>query len=288
MLLGQRDRDAAIVAIALILGVSTREGRGHDEIPAEIELAPGGHAHDPGDPYGLHFSHPLITESPSPDTKARLDYFLQHLDDGDEQGFVHTVRLEAEYAFHPTLSLEVDVPFTFLDPEEGFSESAFDTVEIGLKGANFAFAEYGLLLGYGIELGLPTGDDAKGIGSDYELEIEPFLDAGFQCGRLELVAFARFGIPTNQNADEEVENELGFNASALFHVTRELMALVEFDGETALNGEESGATVANVTPGLKVRPFEQVGLEIGAGVSVPITGREEFEIQGVLAAFYHF
>ena len=35
---------------------------------------------------GLHFSHPLISESPSPDTKIRLDYFF--LDEIEEEGEV--------------------------------------------------------------------------------------------------------------------------------------------------------------------------------------------------------
>lgn len=29
---------------------------------------------------GLHFSHPLITESPSPDTKIGLDYFFMNVE----------------------------------------------------------------------------------------------------------------------------------------------------------------------------------------------------------------
>ncbi|MCI0481519.1 MAG: hypothetical protein L0213_08015, partial [Candidatus Dadabacteria bacterium] len=38
-------------------------------------------AHDyHNNPGGLHFSHPLITESPSPDTKIRLDYFFLDVD----------------------------------------------------------------------------------------------------------------------------------------------------------------------------------------------------------------
>jgi len=31
---------------------------------------------------GLHFSHPLITESPSPDTKIRLDYIFKEIEGG--------------------------------------------------------------------------------------------------------------------------------------------------------------------------------------------------------------
>ncbi len=64
---------------------------------------------------GLHFSHPLVSESPSPDTKVRLDYFflgdIKEEHEGEEEIFSeHTIRLEEEYAFNRNVSLEVDVP----------------------------------------------------------------------------------------------------------------------------------------------------------------------------------
>ena len=33
---------------------------------------------------------------------------------------IHTIHLETEYAFAPWVSVEVDTPYTFLDPEEGW------------------------------------------------------------------------------------------------------------------------------------------------------------------------
>jgi hypothetical protein len=137
--------------------------------------ADDGHSHTKK---GLHFSHPLISESPSPDTKIRLDYFFFDVEgeseEGEEEeggGFKeHTIRLEAEYAFSRNISLEVNVPYTFIDPDEGQGEDHFNNIEVGLKLASFIFEEYGLLLGGGIEFGIPAGDDEKGIGSDHVIE----------------------------------------------------------------------------------------------------------------------
>ncbi len=280
----QQRKTRVLVAIAFF--GSPGVCRADDDPRPDTEQAERPHEQDSR--YGLHFSHPLVAESPSPDTKARFDYFFRRTHDGEEKARQHTLRFEGEYAFHPTFSVEVDVPFTFLDPDSESSESGLENVEVGLKAANFAFAEYGLLLGYGVEFGLPTGDEGKGIGSDHESEIEPFVDVGFKYHELEIIGFGSFGFPTNQGEGEEVENEFGFNLSALYHVNEQFMGLVELDGETALNGHEEGETVVNLTPGVKFHPFENRALQIGVGVSFPISGREEFEFQGLLAVFCHF
>jgi hypothetical protein len=123
-------------------------------------------AHDHFGHSAVHFAHPLVAESPTPDTKLRFEYRYSR-ETEEEDANRHTLGLEAEYAFARWVSLELGVPYTFLDPDEGGSENGFDTVELAVKLASFAFAEKGLVLGGGLELGLPTGDDAKGIGSDH-------------------------------------------------------------------------------------------------------------------------
>ena len=66
-------------------------------------------------------------------------------------------------------------------------------------------------------MGLPTGDDAEGIGSNNEVEFDPYLNIGYKWRRLEITAWSAFGIPTNQDEEEEVETELAPNLSLLYH-----------------------------------------------------------------------
>ena len=218
----------------------------------------------------------------------RLDYEL--LDGSeDDVGFTQsTVRLEAEYAIHPSFSVEIDVPFTTLNPDIAASESNLGDIELGLNFANFAFEQYGLLLGYGVEAGLPTGDDAKGIGSDNIIELEPFFNIALKRRELELVAFGKFGIPFNQGEGQEVETELAYNFSALYHFGPRVQGLLELDGETVLSGDESGASVLNLSPGVKVRPLQIRNLIIGASAGIPVTDLEEFDVRGIVSAFWHF
>lgn len=231
-----------------------------------------------------HFTHPLIAESPSPDTKLRLDYFFRD----EEGGERHSLRLEGEYAFAPWLSLEVDVPYTAVNPDDGESQSNLDTVEAALKLA-IPHLWTNVLLGGGIEFGLPTGDDPKGIGSNNELEIAPFLDFGVMLGDLQTVAFVTFAIPTNQDPEEAPQEDLviGFNVAFAYPVTPRLWGLLEVDGTTIAAGEKD-ETVVNVTPGLKLRPFEDVPFDAGLGVSVPISDDQAFDVRTILSGFYHF
>lgn len=53
----------------------------------------------------------------------RLDYFFANEtgEEGEPGAKRHTTRFEAEYAFTPLLSLELDVPYTFLNPDGNYS-----------------------------------------------------------------------------------------------------------------------------------------------------------------------
>ena len=252
------------------------------------------HENDTRNTQGLHFAHPLITESPSPDTKIRLDYFfLNDVTEEHEDGEVEihsesTIRLEAEYAFNRNVSIELDVPYTFIDPEDGSSENHFNNIDIGLKLASFIFEQYGLLLGGGIEFGLPTGDDKEDIGSDHILDIEPFLSMGYKYDKLEFVSFLSLGFPVNQDDDEDESDEFGYNASLLYHLGDSLQVLVEIDGEVALNGEEDGESVLNIDPGIKIKPFSNKDIAIGFGAGFPVTEDESFDYRLIGSLFYHF
>jgi len=249
--------------------------------------AASAHEKESGGHHGgaLHFSHPLITESPSPDTKVRSDYFFANEPEAHRQ----TLRFEGEYAFSPSLSVELDAPYTFLDPDMGSSRDHTNNAELALKYANFQFANRGLLLGGGVELGLPTGSDARGIGSSHVGEVAPFVDFGYERGRWQYVGFVTFGKPVNtRNANEEAELDLEWNLAALYHASSRLQALVELNAEHVSGGEEAGTDIVNVTPGIKFRPTDDPRLLVGLGISLPLTNDREFDALTLVSVFYHF
>jgi hypothetical protein len=246
-------------------------------------FAIGQHSHDHGE---MHFSHPLIVESPSPDTKVRLDYFFSRRNDAGEIISGHTPRLEFEYAFRRSFSIEVNAPYTFNQPESAPGQSHLDTVEVSFKFASFAFDEKHILPTYGLSFNLPTGNDS-GIGSNHIVEIEPFAGLGYKHKKIQLVGIVSVGLATNKRAGDEEGTEFGFGLASMYKVTPRFEALLEFDGHRPLTGGEERRTVANISPGLKFLPFND-HWQIGVSAGFPVTHTKDFNIRTVVSVFYHF
>lgn len=256
-------------------------------------LAAQEHDHTHGHGHDLHFTHPLLAESVSPDTKLRLDYSFQELEAEEDES---ELELEGEYAFARSFSIEAGAHF---HPEAG----EFGETHVIFKFANYAFEQEGVLLGYGIEFGLPTGtahehggdhghqqEDPHGHAEpeDDIYEITPFLNVGWTTGPWELVGWTLFEIPTNQSLQENVGTELRYNASVLYDVSARLEALVEAFGHAGLSGPETDRTVVNVAPGLRAQLLSERPLVLGAALALPLTDERDFDARVLVSAFWHF
>lgn len=264
-------RTAALLGVALLTVAGVRAGAQEDH-----------------DHAGLHFSHPLVTESPSPDTKLRLDYLWSRTGDPLSRVTERGARLEGEFAFTPGLSLAVTVPYEWHDDGSGAGAvHGTGSTEVSLKAASTMWDERGVLFGGGFSVGLPTGNDSLGIGSSSAIGLEPFVDAALRSGALELVAFLRYGTTVHNAADVVAEREVSMAASALYPVVPALEALIEMEAVRPLTGDVR-ETAATIAPGVKLYPFHD--RRIMAGVSTPIglTG-EAKQSRGLLVSlFYHF
>jgi hypothetical protein len=273
---GPGDRSAhsrylILIALMLSLPLSQVDAQDPDE----------DHDHD-----HLHFSHPLVTESPSPDTKLRLDYLGLRASDQIEVR-ENTFRLEGEYAFNHSVSLAIVAPFVSITAPATARASGLGNMELSLKAASLAFGEEGVLLGGGLSAALPTGSEAKGIGSAHIVELEPFLDAGFKRDAFELVGFAIVSSTFHRRPGEEAERTLTFNFSTLYHIEPRLEGMIEVATARALVGPESGIQQTFIAPGLKVFPFRNRSLMFGCSVELG-TGVVHDTRALLLSAFYHF
>ena len=234
----------------------------------------------------LHFSHPLVTESPSPDTKIRLDYIGSRTR-GSTGVDENTFRLEGEYSFTHSVSLAIVTPFISRTAPPPNRASGLGNIELSLKAASLAFGEHGLLFGGGLSAALPTGNDAKGIGSGHIVELEPFLDAGYKRSAFELVGFAILSSTFHRRAGEEAERNLTFNFSTLYRIQSRLEGLIELTTTRALIGPDSGSQQTFVAPGFKVYPFTNRKIMFGASLELG-TGVVHDTHALLLSGFYHF
>ena len=237
----------------------------------------------------LKFSHPLVSNTPEPETYLRFiyDYFNEPRHEHEPGADRHTLTVGAEYALIRSFSLELFAPYTFLNPDEGSSTNRLDNLELVGKYASFAFEEHGLLLGGGLALELPTGNEDKGIGSSHIVVIEPFLDFGYRANRFELIGFTNFGFPVNEHDEDEADFELSWNLSFLYRITDRFQYLLEFEGEHDFGGENDGFNVVNISPGIKYQVLKN-RLSLGASVRLPLTQDKEFYVSPRFSVFYHF
>jgi hypothetical protein len=233
----------------------------------------------------FEFSHPLVTESVSPDTKMRLTF----LDTESKDNMLsQTYDLELEYAPVPSFSIHLDVPYTVLNPPGKKIISSLDDIELALKFANFAFESHNLLLGYGISFGIPTGNQANGIGKNHIWNINPFFNGGIKWKKWEWTAFFIFGIPSNQRTDENIQSGLESRLTALYHFNMRWGALLEAGNATQISRFYKGDNSYDLTGGLIFRPYPDKPWIIGVGARNPVFKNDEIKLQGIISVFYHF
>ena len=271
-----------LVFVAALLTIVAAAGFGREALASEE--GEGGEAGE-----HLEFSHPLVSNTPQPENYVRFTYdYLNEPRHHDEPGADrHTLAVNLEYALLRSFSLELQVPYTFLNPDEGSSTSRLDNLELIGKYGSYAFAEHGLLLGGGLVLHLPTGNEDKGIGSSHVVVIEPFLDFGYRANRFELIGFTNFGFPVNEGHEDEADLELSWNLSFLYRITDRFQYLLEFEGEHDFGGENDGFNVVNISPGIKYMVLKN-RLSLGASVRLPLTQDKKFYVSPRFSVFYHF
>jgi len=233
----------------------------------------------------LEFSHPIFTESISPDTKIRFNYVKTKVEDSLSS---HSFDLEMEYAPVPAFSIHLDVPYTVLRPKNSSSLSHLEDVELALKFANFAFAKHKVLLGYGISFGFPTGSDMKGIGSDHIFSIDPFLNGGIIWRKWEGTAYFTFDIPTHQLPEENLQTGLETRLTALYHLNPYWQLLVEAGNSKEIGHQMATEKNYDIAEAVKFRPDPGKPWILAFGVRQPLGDNTEFKFQGMFSLFYHF
>lgn len=236
------------------------------------------------------FIHTFSLEPAFLDRDLFLDARLARADAGDEL----EIEAEVEWALTRRIGLALEAPYVRLNPDDGDTESGIGDVAIAPR---FLIGETGrFLLSANLEIGIPTGDDARELGSG-EVSLAPSLSAWLDLGNW-FSSGAQLG---TEHGLESGESEFFYNValgySFLTQGSRETLVsrhfprgmsnlIVEFTGRTALEGEEKGRHNAEVLFGAS---YNIDGIfEIRGGYQVPIGGPKKIDDGFLLGLIYHF
>ncbi len=234
------------------------------------------HGHDEG----VQLFVPLVTKEVMPETK--VEFGIEYT---RERG--HESELESEiafqYAFNHRFSLELEVPFVFLFPEEERDRGGIGDVGLALKYLFVNSEERGFFLSGGIEAGFPTGSRRRELGG--VTEIGPFVALAKSFGPFNLLGSISYSQQLNRFGDEPRERVLNYNLAAGYIIGDRWAPFLEFNGVNQLQGDKVGNRIL-LTPGIWVEALE--GLNIIAGVQFPVTKLRDFFWRGLLGIEIEF
>jgi len=279
------------------------EAHGHDYVP-----------HDYPPPFGFslteawldpwphsHFSRlgtPLVHFFVLEPAYLGCDLFLDSAGINRDDESEIEVEAEIEWAFTRRIGLVAEIPYTFVDPEDG---NAFDGVGDFAVAPRFVLVDTEkFLLSLNTEVAFPTGSESKGLGAG-EVIFGPSLSGWIDFGGWVTGSFQVGTEHGLESGDAEVIYRAGlawsFVGPAVFperghaeehnHYPPGLISLTaELDGRTPLSGEESGISTAEVILGLTYSLTDN--LDIRGAYIVPVFEPEELRNGWIGGLIYHF
>ncbi len=235
------------------------------------------HADSHGGP-GPHLVDAFFTEHAFIERKIRADFSFMNTDDWNR----FTGQIEVEWAISPNAALIVRAPMHYIDRPESFDNSGVGDIALGSKLA-VVNNQDAFILAVGAELTMPTGNAARGLGSEHAWA-GPFALAWLPFGpdrRWTFQTASHLEIPFagDEGAEAEVATALSWTSPLGVTPTFETISVFPLGG---------GGASWWAAPGFRWSFFSNS--EMGASLRIPVTGPEAAEenIQIVLGFIRHF
>jgi hypothetical protein len=238
----------------------------------------------------ITFFYPLVTRRPI--IEREFEFGLAHAKGREARETEATMAIEAPIL--PRLQFEVEVPFLFLNPDEGKAVAGFGDIELQAKLQVFKSVQYRTLVAFGLESRLPSGSRARDLGGEHS--IEPFLTAGTVLGPFDIIGEVAYEWVLN--GDEHPHEQeftarlaIAYPLSRRFAPLLELVTVTQTRGPAADIAETEEASLLHKTqvylvPGFNFRP--RPGMTFRAGVQIPVTTAKAFDYQVLSALVVEF
>jgi hypothetical protein len=233
---------------------------------------------------------PTLFESPVIATNLRPIAAYHSLPDDSifAGGDVQILALQARWAVTDRLALIATKDgYVQVNPDSGADESGMADIAAGLKFALVEAEKAGLLITPGVTYELPSGDEEVFQGNGDGL-VRPFVAAGWDLGRFNLLANVGYDMPLDNDAES---TRFTWHGHADFQVFDNLFPLIEINGLTYTDdgaamaadfegvdffnlgsNDVSGNTLVTGAVGLRWRIGNSA---IGAAYEAPLTSRED-------------
>ena len=237
---------------------------------------------------------PLVTRNPTPERELELNVEYEKGDEGKEV----EVEVELSWRFGERFEASIEVPVLFLMPRQGSDESGLGDITLGGKVLVFQSTDQPALVTLGVELGLPTGSESRGLGGSFSFT--PYVTAGIGLGPIDFIG--DIGYTWVLDGPDDGAETFAVNLAVAYKGWRQVVPMLEVSfvtqttGANGANGGDEegeegenhlvGKTQVYLTPGVIVRSLSWMpaGTSFRGGVQIGLTHDREFDYR-VLASF---
>ena len=243
------------------------------------------HGHQEGAPFSGAIGEPFIVHHAHIEDEQILNFnFFEDFrtEDGEQRtAFANSLELAIDWTGKFRLGSEIVIPFS----NQGEAEGQYGLGDIELQLIKYAFLNQPeRILTGAFEIGLPTGDENRGLGKDQTtLGALLFFDQAYRNWYLGFNA--EFVSAVSGPTSEEIELGLALSYSFIHETTNGVAPShpnqflvpslsIELLSESILSGEEKGENIVTFLSGFQLWHPES-GWQMGMGVQVPVSSDRE-------------
>ena len=220
----------------------------------------------------LNFRRPLFTGKAFPEDELVLNYNFER--SRRLRSLVNEWTLEKRFGARGMA--EVTLPFVYHDPQGSATTGGVGDLTLAYKHVLFASQQHGIVAAFSLDLVLPTGDRARGLG-DGTVGLGPALRGGTILGPFVLQGEMKAVLPADVN---RAPRRLLYRAALqlpLSPLKRGWVPSLEFEADTKVEGQARDAyyLAPVVFKGLSRRGH----VAVAVGAKIPVAGTRAFDYQ---------
>jgi hypothetical protein len=237
---------------------------------------------------------PLVARNPTPERELELNVEYEKGDEGKEV----EAEVELSWRFADRIEASIEVPVLFLMPRESADEWGLGDLTLGGKALVFQSIDQPALVTVGLELGLPTGSDSRGLGGSFA--VTPYVTTGIGLGVIDVIGDVGYTWVLD-GPDDGVET-FALNVAAAYRGWRQVIPMLEVSLVTQTGGGNGGGedeegepdlvgkAQVYLTPGVIVQSLAWMppAASLRAGVQIGLTDDREFDYRVLASLSWEF